>query len=540
MGKHIWESDEQYAGRVNKEANEKTIEESTGKAPSRRLWEDDSAYRDRVGREATEQIIERSTGSAPSQSLWESKDNYRKRINQEANESIIADSSGSSPSRRIFESHDAYRSRISREANEQIIESATGSGPSKGLFESDSAYRHRLYTQSREIRASGSGDGGRDSSSSNVANGDHGTYSGRSSGNSAVVWGVIFVALAIMAILGIVRESMVNDHNVAIPKQDSHAPKPSPRRHGLSPEDRLQHQFVAQARRLLREEDYAAALAKCNEALVLKGDDAATLQLKEQIESAMQAANTQGESTDAQKVEPDATSGFSALPSTELVPRGETSSPSQESNTTRDNGASELLARVQIALGGNDRLSSIRDWRQEVIEAWEPRRGTSQQATYFSFPSTMRTEVIGGNKVVNFSDGESGWSWSSTSKNVNDLPTETASGMTLHNLPALLLNDIHGHTATMVAPGVVELSDKFNDTARLTIDLSTYLPEKLAWTNRDGATLEETYSDWRSINGVLWWFQMTRSRDGVIFLRERVKDYRINTGISAASLATRP
>lgn len=201
MGKHFWESDREYAGRVNQEANEKVIEESTGSAPSKRFWEGDSDYRGRISREANELTIEKSTGNAPSQRFWESDDHYRGRISLAAHEAIISNSSGSSPSQRLWESDDAYRSRISREANELTIQNVTGTNPTKGFFESESKFRRRIYVQARELRASGVESNDGPSSSFNTST--QGQYRGYSSDalmNSKAVWGLTLVIVGLAAL----------------------------------------------------------------------------------------------------------------------------------------------------------------------------------------------------------------------------------------------------------------------------------------------------------------------------------------------------
>lgn len=45
-----------------------------------------------------------------------------------------------------------------------------------------------------------------------------------------------------------------------------------------------------------------------------------------------------------------------------------------------------------------------------------------------------------------------------------------------------------------------------DDANTLRVDVNSHLPQQLSWTNLDGAILEETYYDWRKIDGVLWWF----------------------------------
>ncbi len=55
----------------------------------------------------------------------------------------------------------------------------------------------------------------------------------------------------------------------------------------------------------------------------------------------------------------------------------------------------------------------------------------------------------------------------------------------------------------------------------------------------DGSELDESYSDWRQNAGVMWWFHMTRSRNGQEFLRADAIGVRVNQGWNAQRMASR-
>ena len=59
---------------------------------------------------------------SPKQGWFESDEDYRSRVAREADERTIEDSTGSAPLPGWFESDDSYRERIAREANEHRIE----------------------------------------------------------------------------------------------------------------------------------------------------------------------------------------------------------------------------------------------------------------------------------------------------------------------------------------------------------------------------------------------------------------------------------
>lgn len=328
----------------------------------------------------------------------------------------------------------------------------------------------------------------------------------------------------------------------------------------MSEEDQREHELVSQAQQLFAAHNYEAALSACNEALILNAGDDAAIKLKQDIEDALRSSNTPAQGPTNPHPEnsiPPATPTVGGSEPTNMEPSsnptitkdvtgstGTIAQPATNADAVQprpDTGVVELLSKVQNAMGGRDRLAAIRDWQRQATETWSPNRGTTQHTVYFAEPSTMREETLGGNRVVNFSNGRSGWTWSSTAGPVRDLPLPTATGMAFRVLPDLVLSDAKpSRTVRLLSPGALEISDENHNSVRLTIDLNSHLPQKVSWTNLDGATLEEAYSDWRTVNGTLWWFHMTRSRDGVVFLQDQVREYRVNDGMTEQALAAQP
>lgn len=182
------ESDDDYRARVAQDADERTVEQSTGSAPSKGWFESDEAYRDRIAQAANECRIEESTGSAPSQRWFESDETYRARIALEANERTIEDASGVGPSQGWFENDDDYEIRIRKEANEHIV-SGSGSSPRQGWLERDHEYRSRIAHEAREVRAR------ERAISSDYGGYSSGSYAGSSGSSSGFLVPLILVAL---------------------------------------------------------------------------------------------------------------------------------------------------------------------------------------------------------------------------------------------------------------------------------------------------------------------------------------------------------
>jgi hypothetical protein len=208
------------------------------------------------------------------------------------------------------------------------------------------------------------------------------------------------------------------------------------------------------------------------------------------------------------------------------------------SGNRKDPQALELLAAVQTAMGGKRNLESIHDWQRTDRVYWEVNGGWSMETTTFAVPSGIRVESQGGNTAVIFSNGETGWAWSSTGPMRSDLPSPTATSMPFRSLPALLLNDDDPQrTVALAGPSTLLIADNRGDRVFLKVDPSTHLPQAITWTNFDGAELEETYSNWRQAAGILWWTHMTRSRNHQEFLRADVTNFRVNQGWTPQQIA---
>jgi hypothetical protein len=334
----------------------------------------------------------------------------------------------------------------------------------------------------------------------------------------------------------------------------------------ISVEDQREHQLVQQAQELLATRNYVAALTACDEALALNGGDQAAVQLRDQIQTALQSMNAQAGSNvepssgkPNDKPSPPPTVVLNqpvvipvqpsvpvSVPPYNSVAAAPAASPTARTEKSRDTGSLELLALVQNAMGGKSKLTALRDWQQRAKVTWEPTpwsptRFTTESTTMFAAPSSVREESKGGNKTVTFSNGLTGWAWSSTQPATRNLPSATATGMAFRALNTLVLSDNDPERGVgLLAPGIIVLTDKNLDRATLTVDPSSHLPQRLSWRNLDGSILEETYSDWRTVGGVMWWFHMTRARDGNVFLEVQVKDYRINTGPLSRDLSSVP
>lgn len=207
-----------------------------------------------------------------------------------------------------------------------------------------------------------------------------------------------------------------------------------------------------------------------------------------------------------------------------------------------------LLARVQQALGGADKLAAVKDLQMHAnLEVLTPGVNTRvKQTTSFIVPSVFRQDnELAVFKQSVYSDGTSGW---------------LAGMQGVQNLPPPVLKQIHGEafrllvrlvlsdrdpdrTVNLAGPGTLEISSKDGENVRLTVDAKTALPEKLAYQQspaEGGAAVEEIFSDWRDVDGLYLPFQWDVMQRGKKFAGVTVQEYKINSGLTAQALGTKP
>jgi hypothetical protein len=207
-----------------------------------------------------------------------------------------------------------------------------------------------------------------------------------------------------------------------------------------------------------------------------------------------------------------------------------------------------LLQRVQQALGGRDKLAAVKDFQFHAdVEVFTPGASMKvKQTNSFIAPSTVRQDnELPFMKQSVYSDGSSGW---------------IASMQGVQNLPAPVLKQIHGEafrqivslalsdrdadrTVNESADGVLDILSKDGDSVHLTVDDKTGLPAKLAYQQspaEGGTAVEEIFSDWRDVDGFHLPFQWSVMQGGKKFAAVTIQDYKINSGLTAETLGTRP
>jgi hypothetical protein len=203
---------------------------------------------------------------------------------------------------------------------------------------------------------------------------------------------------------------------------------------------------------------------------------------------------------------------------------------------------------VQQAMGGADKLAAVKDLQFHAdLEVFTPGASMKvKQTTSFIAPSTVRQDnELPFLKQSVYSDGTSGWL--SGMQGVQTLPPPVLKqihGEAFRQIASLALSDRDGdRTVNLAADGALEISSKDGESVRMTVDDKTGLPEKLAYKQspaEGGTAVEETFSDWRDVDGVRLPFQWSITQGGKKFAQLTVQDYKINSGLTAETLGQRP
>jgi zinc protease len=207
-----------------------------------------------------------------------------------------------------------------------------------------------------------------------------------------------------------------------------------------------------------------------------------------------------------------------------------------------------LLQRVQQGLGGADKLAAVKDLQFHAnLEIFTPGASMKvKQTTSFIAPSTVRQDnELPFLKQSVYSDGTSGWlSGMQGVQNLTPPVLKQIQGEAFRQIASLALSDRDAdRTVSEVADGVLEISSKDGESVRVTVDQKTGVPEKLAYKQspaEGGSEVEETFSDWRDVDGLRLPFQWSILQGGKKFAGATVQDYKINSGLTAETLGQKP
>ncbi|MDQ6758855.1 MAG: insulinase family protein [Acidobacteriota bacterium] len=215
-------------------------------------------------------------------------------------------------------------------------------------------------------------------------------------------------------------------------------------------------------------------------------------------------------------------------------------------SSTLDKGK-QLLLRMQKALGGPEKLTSVKDADYRGTVAIQAGGGLKiQQHNRFLAPASLRQDIEApfGKQSVYF-DGQAGWV--AGPQGAQPLPAPVVKqvrGELFRQLFSLGLSDrAADRTVNAVGESAIEISDKQGESVRIQLDPATGLPRVLTYDGAGAASpvkIEETYSDWRDVNGVKTPFKIVIQQDAKKFADVVIDEFKINSGLTSEVLSKKP
>lgn len=220
-----------------------------------------------------------------------------------------------------------------------------------------------------------------------------------------------------------------------------------------------------------------------------------------------------------------------------------------------ESGAKRLLDRVIAAKGGVETLRRIKTITA-VTDAELPSRSGPARAkttTYLAYPDRVRVETeLPEGSVVQVFDGQHAWIKDPTGVHeVPDRAIQDLVGGLKRDTVAALLAALDGKVRARLLPDTkddsgrryraLELSGNGLDPMMLYVDPNTGLVAKQTYVagGLGGALIEESFGDYKPVDGVHVAFSASVRRGGVTLIERKVRELRINSPLDA-SLFARP
>jgi zinc protease len=205
----------------------------------------------------------------------------------------------------------------------------------------------------------------------------------------------------------------------------------------------------------------------------------------------------------------------------------------------------ELLQKVQQALGGAERIAAVKDLqcRAQVDIETPGAVMKAKQTNSFIVPWTMRQDIelpIGKQSV--YSDGQAGWL--AGMQGTQPLPAAVTKQMRGEVFRQILFLSLSGldpnRTVNYAGPGALDISSKDGESAHLEVDEKTGVPQKMIYTDVNGQTINQIFSDWRDVGGVRLPYKWTVLQGDRKFATVTIEEYKINSGLTPETLSKKP
>lgn len=201
-----------------------------------------------------------------------------------------------------------------------------------------------------------------------------------------------------------------------------------------------------------------------------------------------------------------------------------------------------IFAKIQQAVGGVDKLKSIKDFSSTATAALGNMQ--AKQKTWLILPNQFRQEQeLPFGKVVATWDGSKGMFTAPGAPAAVPMPAPIQKQLTdelFRNWITLLQSDtIAGRTINSLSDTLIEISDKSGQSVKITIDPATSLPAKVNFqmAGPPGASdIEVVYKDWREAGPIKLPYQMEMFQAGRKAAETKIETISINSGVTLAEI----
>jgi hypothetical protein len=212
----------------------------------------------------------------------------------------------------------------------------------------------------------------------------------------------------------------------------------------------------------------------------------------------------------------------------------------------------QALQRIQTAVGGVERLASVKDLEQRAVVTVSASEGPMagmkvQQLARWIAPSQLRQEqeLPFGKMIVYFNAGDG---WLSAMQKTGPLPPpvkeQLQSDLFRLLIPLLLSDRDSSRTVSYAGPGILEIAEDGRERVRIKFDEATGLPLGRSYRSAamQGAPRDvvETLEDWREVDGIKLPHKITIEQDGAKFAEVHIESIRLNSGLKPEELSLQP
>ncbi len=209
----------------------------------------------------------------------------------------------------------------------------------------------------------------------------------------------------------------------------------------------------------------------------------------------------------------------------------------------------QLLQRLQAAAGGAEKIAAVKDFTAvstAEIQAGPMPMKASRTLRWLSPGHLRQEQELPFGKITAYFDGTAGWL--ATPQGTMDLqgPFLKQTREEAFRFPmGLWLSDrVPGRTVNATAEDVIEVSDQQGNSVRVQLEPKTGLPLKQFYrtVTMQGppSEVEESYSDWRDVDGLRLPFAITLQQSGRKIMDVSITDYKLNSGLKAEELSQKP